>query len=212
MWAYAMTAPGRLERVEAPLPEIAPGRVLVKLHAGGICGSDLPSFLGKRNPFVDFYGSPGFPLHEVVGDVVDGDLPAGTRVVGWPEGHLGLAEYFLARVDNVLEIDGELSATDATVIQPLCTVLNALDRLGDVAGRHVAVLGQGPIGILFSHALKARGARVTGRWPGDRDRGDRAPGGNARGRGGGGRAGRRGARVRRPGRGPLLVPVRAVLP
>ena len=129
MWAYAMVAPGRLERVEAPVPEVTPGRVLVKLHAGGICGSDLPSFLGKRNPFVDFYGSPGFPLHEVVGEVVDGDLDAGTRVVGWAEGHLGLAEYFLARVDNILEIDGELGATDATVIQPLCTVLHALDRL-----------------------------------------------------------------------------------
>jgi threonine dehydrogenase-like Zn-dependent dehydrogenase len=162
MWAYAMVAPGRLERVEAPVPDVVPGRVLVKLAAGGICGSDLPSFLGKRNPFVDFFGAPGFPLHEVVGEVVDGDLPAGTRVVGWAEGHRGLAEYFLARVDNVLEIDGELRDADATVIQPLCTVLHALDRLGDVAGRHVAVLGQGPIGILFSHALKARGARVTG--------------------------------------------------
>ena len=157
-----MVAPGRLERVEAPVPEVTSGRVQLHQHAGGICGSDLPSFRGRRNPFVDFYGSPGFPLHEVVGEVVDGELPAGTRVVGWAEGHLGLAEYLVARVDNVIEIDGELSATDATVIQPLCTVLHALDRLPDVAGRHVAVLGQGPIGILFSHALKTRGARVTG--------------------------------------------------
>jgi hypothetical protein len=38
MWAYAITAPGRLERVEAPVPEAGPGRVLVR-HAGGICGS-----------------------------------------------------------------------------------------------------------------------------------------------------------------------------
>ena len=58
-------------------------------------------------------------------------------------GALGLAEYFIARVDNVLEIDRELSDTDATVIQPLCTVLHALDRLGDVAGRHVAVSARG---------------------------------------------------------------------
>ena len=102
MWAYAMVAPGRLERVEARVPEVADGRVLVRLEAGGICGSDLPSFLGKRNPFVDFYGDPGFPLHEVVGEVHQGALPAGTRVVGWAEGHLGLAEYFVARVDNIL--------------------------------------------------------------------------------------------------------------
>ena len=50
MWAFALTAPGRLERVEAPEPRAeAPGDVVVRLHAGGICGSDLPSFLGRRN-------------------------------------------------------------------------------------------------------------------------------------------------------------------
>src|SRR3954449_576861 len=75
MWAYAITAPGRLERVEAPEPQPrAPGRVLVELKAGGICGSDLPSFHGVRGVFVDGYGEPGFPLHEVVGEVVGGEL------------------------------------------------------------------------------------------------------------------------------------------
>jgi threonine dehydrogenase-like Zn-dependent dehydrogenase len=162
MWAFAMTAPGRLERVEAPEPAVAPGRVLVRLQAGGICGSDLPTFRGRPDPFLVGYGEPGFPLHEVVGEVVAGDLPAGTRVVGWAEGHRGLAEYFLARVDEVVELDGELNAVEATVVQPLCTVLHALDRLPDVRGRHVAVIGQGSIGLLFSHALKARGAFVTG--------------------------------------------------
>jgi threonine dehydrogenase-like Zn-dependent dehydrogenase len=48
-------------------------------------------------------------------------------------------------------------------VQPLCTVLHAVERLGEVAGLRVAVIGQGPIGLLFSHALKARGAvHVTG--------------------------------------------------
>jgi threonine dehydrogenase-like Zn-dependent dehydrogenase len=164
MWAYTVRAPGRLERIEAPVPEITEGRVLVRLRAGGICGSDLPSFLGRRNPFVDFLGEPGYPLHEVVGEVVDGDLPAGTRIVGWSEGHHGLAEYFVSRTDAIIALAAdELSDADATVIQPLCTVLHQLDRIPDVAGRRVAVIGQGPIGLLFSHALKARGAAsVTG--------------------------------------------------
>jgi threonine dehydrogenase-like Zn-dependent dehydrogenase len=164
MWAYTVCAPGRLERIEAPVPEITEGRVLVRLRAGGICGSDLPSFLGRRNPFVDFLGEPGYPLHEVVGEVVDGDLPAGTRIVGWSEGHHGLAEYFVSRTDAIIALAAdELSDADATVIQPLCTVLHQLDRIPDVAGRRVAVIGQGPIGLLFSHALKARGAAsVTG--------------------------------------------------
>jgi L-iditol 2-dehydrogenase len=166
MWAYRVCAPGRLERVEVPVPEPGPDRVLVRLHAGGICGSDLPSFRGRRNTFVDFLGEPGYPLHEVVGEVVSsnaGALAVGDRVVGWAEGHRGLAEYFVARADNLLAIDGELTAAEATVIQPLCTVLHALNRLPEVEGRRAAVIGQGPIGLLFSHALKARGAAwVTG--------------------------------------------------
>src|SRR4051794_25770109 len=162
VWAYAITAPGRLERVETPQPQPGPGRVLVRLLAGGICGSDLPSFVGRRNTFVDFYGRPGYPLHEVVGEVVAGDLPAGTRIVGWAEHHLGLAEYFLARVDAITAID-DFTDVEATVVQPLCTVLHQLDRIPDVRGRRAAVIGQGSIGLLFSHALKARGAAwVTG--------------------------------------------------
>src|SRR3954470_448727 len=162
VWAYAITAPRRLERVETPQPQPGPGRVLVRLLAGGICGSDLPSFVGRRNTFVDFYGEPGYPLHEVVGEVVGGELPAGTRVVGWAEHHLGLAEYFVARVDAITPID-EFTDVEATVVQPLCTVLHQLDRIPDVAGKRAAVIGQGSIGLLFSHALKARGAAsVTG--------------------------------------------------
>src|SRR4051812_16211262 len=162
MWAYAITAPGRFERVEVERPSPGEGRVLVRLLAGGICGSDLPSFAGRRNTFVDFYGQPGYPLHEVVGSVGSGDLPAGTRIVGWAEHHLGLAEYFVARVDAITAID-DFTDVEATVVQPLCTVLHQLDRIPDVRGRRAAVIGQGSIGLLFSHALKARGAAsVTG--------------------------------------------------
>jgi threonine dehydrogenase-like Zn-dependent dehydrogenase len=136
--------------------------VLVRLLAGGICGSDLPSFIGRRNTFVDFYGQPGYPLHEVVGEVVGGELPAGTRVVGWAEHHLGLAELFVARVDAITPVE-EFADVEATVVQPLSTVLHQLDRIPDVSGKRVAVIGQGSIGLLFSHAVKTRGAAwVTG--------------------------------------------------
>src|SRR4051794_1987040 len=165
MWAYAITAPGRLERVSAPVPEPSPGRVLVRLRAGAICGSDLPSFRGRPNPLVPGLGEPGFSLHEAVGEVVAGELERGTRIVGWADAHRGLAELFLARTDQLLALDAddELSAVETTVVQPLCTVLHALDRLGPLAGRRVAVIGLGPLGLLFTHVAKARGAAwVTG--------------------------------------------------
>ena len=174
MWAHKLIGPGRFEAVEVDEPgELRPGRVVARFEAGGICGSDLPSFLGVRDLLVGgSSGRPGYPLHEVVGEVeasAADDLPVGARVVGWPEAHLGLTEKFVARSDEVTELDDALPATHATVIQPLCTVLYAVRRLGDLRGARVAVLGQGSIGLLFSHALKAAGAgHVTGVDPVDR--------------------------------------------
>ncbi len=55
-------------------------------------------------------------------------------------------------------------------LQPLACVLYALEQLPKLKGRHVAVIGQGSIGLLFSYAAKALGARhVTGVDPVDRD-------------------------------------------
>jgi len=170
MWAHTLTGPGRLAATEVDdltAADLRPGEILARFEAGAICGSDLPSFLGVENQLVPgSHGQPGYSLHEVVGEVVATESEAvavGARVVGWAERHRGLAEYFVARADAVLELDDSLSPAQATVIQPLCTVLYALDRLGDVAGRRAAVIGQGPIGLLFSHGLKSRGAaHVTG--------------------------------------------------
>jgi L-iditol 2-dehydrogenase len=174
MWAHRLIAPGQLEAVEVDEPgEPRPGRVVARFEAGGICGSDLPSFLGVRDLLVGAsHGKPGYPLHELVGEVeasAADDLPVGTRVVGWAQGHLGLAERFTARADQVTALDDELPSIQATVIQPLCTVLYAVRRLGDVRGARVAVIGQGSIGVLFSYVLKAAGAgHVTGVDPIDR--------------------------------------------
>ena len=167
---------------------------------------------GRRNTFVDLYGRPGYPLHEVVGEVVAGELPAGTRIVGWAEHHLGLAEYFVARVDAITA-DDDFTDVEATVVQPLCTVLHQLDRIPDVRGKRAAVIGQGSIGLLFSHALKARGAAwVTGV---DRVDRSRRRGGVRRRRGRLGRRRRLGARARgaasghrRRGRRPPCRPAR----
>ncbi len=174
MWAHKLTGPGRLEAVEIDEPgDPRPGQVVARFEAGGICGSDLPSFLGVKDLMVGHsHGAPGYPLHELVGEVVASaadDIPVGARVVGWADAHRGLSEYFAAPGDAVLVLDDALPSPRATVIQPLCTVLYALDRLGDVSGARAAVIGQGSIGLLFTHALKARGAaHVTGVDPIDR--------------------------------------------
>jgi L-iditol 2-dehydrogenase len=177
MWAHQLTGPGRLDAVDVPdlgEGDLEPGKVVARFEAGGICGSDLPSFLGTEDLLMRrAHGEPGYPLHELVGEVVASaadDIAVGARIVGWADRHQGLAEYFLARADNVLVLgDDAPPPPRATVIQPLCTVLQGLDRLGDVRGARAAVIGLGSIGTLFTHALKARGAaHVTGVDPIDR--------------------------------------------
>ena len=72
--------------------------------------------------------------------------------------------------DGLAAYDPELSPQHAVGLQPLACVLYALEQLPGIDGRHVAVIGQGSIGLLFSYAAKATGAgHVIGIDPVDRD-------------------------------------------
>ena len=98
----------------------------------------------------------------MAGEVVASGHPAhrpGDRVVGWASGFDGLAELVLTDGDGLAGYHPALPPPTAVMVQPLACVLYAADQIGDVAGATVAVVGQGPIGLLFSHVLKARGAR-----------------------------------------------------
>ncbi len=98
------------------------------------------------------------------------DHRVGDRVVGWASGFDGLMGLVVADGDGLAPYDPALSAQHAVALQPLACVLYALEQLGDLKGQHVAVIGQGSIGLLFSYAAKALGARhVTGVDPVDRD-------------------------------------------
>ncbi len=181
MWAQTLSGPFRFEQVEVAAPDpasLAPGHVLLAPRAGGICGSDLPNFRGGLWPHPaaeDGWGAtraPGFPMHEVVGEVVASRHPAHSRgdlVVGWASMFDAIAEFVVTDGDGLAGYDPALPATTAVMLQPLACVLYAVEQLGDVSGQRVAVIGQGPIGLLFSAVLADRGAtRVTGVDPVDR--------------------------------------------
>jgi threonine dehydrogenase-like Zn-dependent dehydrogenase len=105
-------------------------------------------------------------MHEVVGEVLastDPDVVVGEMVVGWASRFDGLSEYLITDAQSVCAYDTRLSPEEAVLVQPLACVLFAVERLGDVAGQHCAVIGLGAIGLLFASVLKDRGARtVTG--------------------------------------------------
>lgn len=181
MWAQQLIGPARFCEIDAPAPtedDLAEGDVLLRVLAGGICGSDLPAFKGMVTPYLDTgapgaLGVPGFPLHEVVGEVLASrhlDHSPGARVVGWDTNFRSLAERTVTKGSDLATYDPALAPEVAVMLQPLACVLYAVSQIPQVAGRRAAVLGQGPIGLLFSHALKAAGAS----WVSGVDRVDRS--------------------------------------
>jgi L-iditol 2-dehydrogenase len=171
MWAQVLSAPHHFDQVETKAPteaDLVEGEVLLRTLAGGLCGSDLPYFRGQvplpwGAAAPDAYdGLPGFPMHEVVGEVVasrSDTLRVGDKVVGWASGSDGLAEYIISAAAGLACYDQALSPTTAVMLQPLACVLDAAGRLPQVAGLDAVVLGLGPIGLLFGHVLKTMGAR-----------------------------------------------------
>jgi L-iditol 2-dehydrogenase len=61
---------------------------------------------------------------------------------------------------NTHEIPPQVSYQDAALIEPLACVLRGLDETAIRPGDNVAVIGLGPIGLMFVRLAKAYGARV----------------------------------------------------
>lgn len=180
MWSYRVVAPYLFERttIAEKTPEcLDAGQVLLRFMAAGVCGSDLPAFRGARGrlPGDDGAGAAekdGFPIHEVVGEVIASRHPGhrtGDRVVGWASGFDGMMERVISNGDGLAPYDPALTPAQAVGLQPLACVLYACEQLPDLTGKHVAIIGQGSIGLLFCYVAKAAGARrVTGVDPVDR--------------------------------------------
>jgi threonine dehydrogenase-like Zn-dependent dehydrogenase len=165
MKALQLAKPRRFRTVEIARPEIGSDQILVRLDKAVLCGSDIPKFTGLW-PGLQYPLPPGMPIHECVGEVMESQSPrfqVGDRVVAIPSGDQGLAEYYVANAVKAISISEPLCSSEACLlIQPLSTVVYALDRLGDIAGRIAIVVGLGPIGLLTTWLLRKLGARVVG--------------------------------------------------
>ncbi|WP_020576461.1 zinc-binding dehydrogenase [Actinopolymorpha alba] len=175
MWAYNLEGPRCVAGVSCAKPSAAdlrPGEVMLRFLMGGICGSDIPKFTGAVKPYGEDRPGPGFPLHELVAEVVasaGSRFEVGQRVVGFAHGAQGLREYSTSPDHLLCAVPDEFSDLEAVAAQPLATVLSAVDKIPEVTGRSAAILGLGPLGLLFAYVLKGRGARqVTGVDPVDR--------------------------------------------
>jgi threonine dehydrogenase-like Zn-dependent dehydrogenase len=178
--------PGRIAVEEADVPAPGPNEALVRTLAAGVCGSDLHAAHG-RHPFVSLPYRPGHEVVgvvEVAGSAVEGYAP-GQRVIvepdlpcwtckmctsgrenlcenlqffgcGYPQG--GMADYFTLAANRLHPVPDTLDDPTAAIIEPLSTPVHAVRLAGDVAGRAVAVLGAGTIGLFTLAVLRAHGA------------------------------------------------------
>ncbi len=185
MTQQVMTAPGKIEFRQVPIPVPGPGQVLVKIKRIGVCGSDIHVYHGTH-PYTAYPVTQG---HEVSGQVaalgedVKG-LRAGQRVTiepqvfcgrCWPCRHgkynlceklkvMGFqttgtaSEYFAVDAAKVTPLPEGMSYDDGAMLEPLAVTVHAARRYPELKGAKAVVLGCGPIGILLIQTLKALGA------------------------------------------------------
>ena len=169
MKALQLVRPRSFESIQVPVPQLSSGStdlILIRTNWLSMCGSDIPFFTGSQR--IKHYPlAPGAPIHECVGQVVESQstqFQPGDWVIAIPENNQALAEYFLAQAAKVVRLPLDLAGSDTScLVQPLSTVMNAVDRLGDIHGRSVTVVGLGSTGLFFCWLLHKRGAgRIVG--------------------------------------------------
>lgn len=179
-----------LEQAELPMLQIAPGMVLIRVHAVSLNYRDLMVVKGLYNPKMAL---PRIPCSDGAGEVIAvGDgvsrVAAGDRVCGifmqrWLDGAptaetskaaLGgdvdgmLAEYALLSQDGVVRFPEYLSYEEAATLPCAgVTAWNALHDAGEPAdpvlpGETVVVQGTGGVSIFALQFAQLLGARVIG--------------------------------------------------
>ena len=175
----------RVEQVDMPAIS-ADDEVLIRIHACGVCPSDIRAYTGLRPPTRP---TPYTPGHEwagkvmAVGDAVEG-FAVGDRVVpSWrvvcgrcyyctrgmhnfcenlARGRVrgGFAEVGVAAARALLKIPKSVSYQDACFCEPVaCCINGSLDS--DIhLGADVVIVGAGPIGLLHAQLALHAGGRV----------------------------------------------------
>jgi L-iditol 2-dehydrogenase len=165
MRAILFQAPRQIQLIDdAPEPKPGEGEVLVRCSHIALCGTNMGPYLGDgRWAQIEWPPPPGWLGHENIGTIVESRAPGwepGSLVLAHPEDYNGFAEYIVSVPEGLGRLPADAPDRAALVVaQPLATVLRALVRTGPVINQRVAVVGQGPMGLIFTHLLGRMGAR-----------------------------------------------------
>ncbi len=187
MKAFFITAPGKMEIRDIPIPDMKENEVLLKVKLIGYCGSDLNTFRGK-NPMVTLPRIPGHEVAAVIekcGRAVPSVLEPGMKVTVSPYTNCGkcpscrhdrpnacqfnqtmgvqrdgaLTEYISMPWEKIYKSE-KLSLKGLALVEPLTVGFHASAR-GAVSEKDVvAVLGCGAIGLGAIAGSAWRGSKV----------------------------------------------------
>ncbi len=183
MKAIVIEQPGTAVVKDMPMPEVRPDDVLVKVHASGICGTDIHIYRGE---YLGTY--PVIPGHEFSGVVQQVGsrvkrIAVGDRVAiepniacdncsaclnnrqnfceNWKGVGVslpgGMAEYASVPEKAVYAI-GDIPFQEGAFVEPLACVLHGVERTRFSMGDKVLIIGAGPIGILLSKTIQLQGS------------------------------------------------------
>jgi L-iditol 2-dehydrogenase len=164
MRAIEFVGPGKIVlRDDVPVPEAKDGEVVVRCSHVALCGTNMGPYLyDGRWGAADMSRPSGWLGHENIGRIVQSrakQWEEGALVLADPEDRNGFTEYILAKPHGLARLPSDLPDVAAMIVaQPLATVLRAMARTGPVINQSCAVVGQGPIGLIFTHLLGRMGA------------------------------------------------------
>lgn len=177
----------RLERI--PVPRVGPSEILVRVRTALTCGTDLKVYRRGHHAKMIALPSPlGHELAGDIVEVGPAvrSFAIGDRIVAansapchrcffCRRGQKNLCENLLfnnGAYAEFIKIPGPIvecnthvlpetvDYREAALAEPLACVLKGLDETGMQPGDAVAVIGLGPIGLMFVRVAKQRGARV----------------------------------------------------
>ncbi|MHA2035736.1 MAG: zinc-dependent alcohol dehydrogenase [Promethearchaeota archaeon] len=188
MKKQVMTAPGEIEFIDIPSPELKENEVLIKIMRIGVCGSDIHVYYGKH-PYTSYPVTQGHEVSgkiEKIGKKVEG-LKPGDKVTIQPQVVCGqcypcthdkyhicdelkvmgfqttgtASEFFAVDFEKVIKLPDEMTYEEGAMIEPCAVAVHAVLKGGDITDFNILVLGAGPIGNLVAQSAKALGAKAV---------------------------------------------------
>ncbi|MBY3620734.1 zinc-binding dehydrogenase [Acinetobacter sp. CUI P1] len=162
---------------ERPIPQVGPKDALVRILAGGICGTDINivkagSEMGIR--FGSEFGHEMFGEIALLGSDAETDLKVGMRVGVNPitakragrrySLEVGAFSQYVLIEDaalnyNLYEFNDSVSATEAVLMEPMSVGFHGAFSVQPKHGDKIVVLGAGPIGLSAAAGLIGEGIK-----------------------------------------------------